>query len=220
MREKKYTNLKYSSESAIKKNKSVIVWVCVNWISCRKVFQSSHCFVEIFLNSICSRTAHHTSIGRENIQTLMKKKTINRNTMSDRIVHKRVTILLTFHIRWASTVAVCFALCRMHIDITFSSNFNVHIVSELLDWLRVNDLKQAPLTLTVELCLRESARANTRSLSLSLAFACSLAPTKHLICNLWFSKQIQLKSIDFQFFSSSSLLSIVFLFPLNRFSFQ
>lgn len=82
--------------------------------------------------------------------------------MSDRIAYERVTILHTFHILCGCSYCVCVSvlesrLSDAYLGITFSSNFKVHTrwmsdwVNELslTDW--ESDLKQTPLTLTVEL---------------------------------------------------------------------
>lgn len=133
------------------------------------------------------------------------RKTINRKT--------QWTIeLLTRESRFCThTVCIVSAVgCRMHINITFSSNFKVHTRCEWMSWAwlieRVIQNKPRWHWLS-NLCWRECARANIRLSSTS--FAC-----KYFICNLWSAKQIQLKSIDFQFFFSSfsSLLPLVYCF--------
>lgn len=67
-----------------------------------------------------------------------------------------------------------------------------------LDWLR-EWFKANFVDIDCRTCVCMRANATT---SFTRSDEC-------LICNLWFSKQIQLESIDFQFFSSSSSSSLL-----------
>lgn len=138
-----------------------------NWISCRKVFRSTHCWKRFFsLSPACPCTAQCTTAVGGKMRTMNKEKTINRNTMSDRIAHKRVTIL---HAR-ARTYTVYYKHSQSHlycvcVGCIYRYHFQFKFQTTLCDsatWLieRAREWFQAGTsTVTVELCLRKTTPA-------------------------------------------------------------